>query len=48
VPHYKLPRLHAELAARGVLSKAEMRQIPDTFGQIFAPRRTQPELIATR
>jgi len=39
VPHYNLPRLHVELAARGVLDHAEMRPVLQTFRQVFAPRR---------
>jgi fatty acid desaturase len=42
VPHYKLPRLHAPLAGRGLLDHAEVRSIRATFAQVFAPRRVIP------
>ncbi len=38
VPHYHLPRLHRELVARGVLAKAEVRSVRETFGRVFAER----------
>ena len=38
VPHYNLPRLHAELAARGALAAAEVRPLRDTFRRVFAER----------
>jgi len=40
VPHYNLPRLHAELAARGVLDNAEVVAFRATLGKIFAERAT--------
>ena len=38
VPHYNLPRLHAELAARGALASAEVRPLRETFRRVFAER----------
>jgi fatty acid desaturase len=38
VPHYSLPRLHTELAARGALDAAEVRPLRDTFRRVFAER----------
>lgn len=38
VPHYKLPRLHEELVRRGVLARAEVRPLRETFGRVFAER----------
>jgi fatty acid desaturase len=38
VPHYNLPRLHREMAARGVLEGAEVVAFPLTLGKIFAER----------
>ncbi|MGZ9074311.1 MAG: fatty acid desaturase family protein [Burkholderiaceae bacterium] len=38
VPHYRLPRLHAELAQRGVFEKAEVRLLRETFKRVFAER----------
>lgn len=40
VPHYNLPRLHAEMAERGVLDGAEVLPFGATLGKIFAERRT--------
>ncbi len=39
VPHYHLPALHRALQARGALAGAELRDLRDTLGQVFAPRR---------
>jgi len=39
VPHYNLPRLHREMAARGVLDGAEVVPFRATLGKIFAERR---------
>lgn len=40
VPHYHLPRLHRLLRDKGVFDgSAEVRDLTDTFGRIFAPRR---------
>jgi fatty acid desaturase len=36
VPHYHLPRLHAELRARGVLDGAEVRTFEQTWGRVYA------------
>jgi fatty acid desaturase len=38
VPHYNLPRLHREMAARGVLDGAEVLPFSATAGKIFAAR----------
>jgi len=38
VPHYHLPRLHRLLAEKGALDGAEVRDLAETFGLIFAPR----------
>ena len=38
VPHYNLPRLHREMAARGVLEAAEVLPFRLTLGKIFAER----------
>ena len=38
VPHYHLPRLHRLLAEKGALQGAEVRDLSDTLGLIFAPR----------
>jgi fatty acid desaturase len=38
VPHYRLPRLHEELARRGVLARAEVRPLRDTLACVFAER----------
>ena len=38
VPHYNLPRLHREMAARGVLEGAEVVAFPVTLRKIFAER----------
>jgi fatty acid desaturase len=41
VPHYHLPRLHRLLAEKGALDGAEVRDLGDTFGLIFAPRASR-------
>ncbi|HEV7574788.1 MAG TPA: fatty acid desaturase family protein [Caldimonas sp.] len=41
VPHYYLPRLHRLLVAKGALDGAEVRDLGETFGLIFAPRRAR-------
>jgi fatty acid desaturase len=38
VPHYNLPRLHHELARRGIIGRAEMRPLADTWRRVFAAR----------
>jgi fatty acid desaturase len=38
VPHYNLPRLHHELARRGIIANAEMRPLADTWRRVFAER----------
>lgn len=42
VPHYNLPKLHAELEAHGILANAEVRRFTDTVPIIFAERKHQP------
>jgi fatty acid desaturase len=39
VPHYNLPRLHREMAARGVLEGAELVPFRRTLEKIFAERK---------
>jgi len=39
VPHYNLPRLHREMAARGVLEGAEVVPFGATLGKVFADRK---------
>lgn len=39
VPHYHLPALHRALQVRGALAGAEVRDLRDTLGRVFAPRR---------
>jgi fatty acid desaturase len=41
VPHYNLPRLHRLLEEKRALGEAEVRDIRDTWSQIFAPRRAR-------
>ena len=36
VPHYNLPRLHRELAARGVLRLAEVRRPAESWRLVYA------------
>jgi fatty acid desaturase len=38
VPHYHLPRLHREMASRGLLAGAELVHFRATLGKIFAER----------
>jgi fatty acid desaturase len=40
VPHYNLPRLHREMAARGALENAEVVPFRVTLRKIFSKRRT--------
>jgi fatty acid desaturase len=40
VPHYNLPRLHREMAVRGVLEGAEVVPFRLTLEKIFCERRT--------
>jgi fatty acid desaturase len=40
VPHYNLPRLHREMAARGVLDGAEVVRFRTTLSKIFSERAT--------
>ena len=42
VPHYYLPRLHHELARRGLIARAEMRPLADTLRRVFAARGSLP------
>jgi fatty acid desaturase len=46
VPHYHLPALHRALREKGVLDGAEVRDIPDTFNLIFAPRKAKAAIGA--
>jgi len=41
VPHYRLPRLHQLLVEKDALDGAEVRDLGETFGLIFAPRTTR-------
>jgi fatty acid desaturase len=38
VPHYNLPRLHREMAQRGMLQGAELVPFRVTLGKVFANR----------
>lgn len=38
VPHYHLPRLHAELKKAGVLDQAEVRRFSETWQRVYADR----------
>jgi fatty acid desaturase len=42
VPHYRLPRLHRLLAAKGALDGAEVRDVADTLRLVFAQRALRP------
>ena len=39
VPHYNLPRLHRLLMAKNALHEAEVRDLAETWTQVFAARR---------
>lgn len=39
VPHYRLPRLHALLQAKGALQQAEVRDVQATWNIVYAERR---------
>jgi fatty acid desaturase len=39
VPHYRLPELHRLLAEKGALAGAEVRDLGETLGIVFAPAR---------
>ena len=39
VPHYHLPALHEELASRGMLEGAEVREFSSTWNRVFAERQ---------
>ncbi len=41
IPHYNLPACHAELAKRGWLDEAEVRQVSETVSMVFAERLQQ-------
>jgi hypothetical protein len=41
VPHCHLPRLHEELARRGMLEKAEVRPLRATLARVFAARESR-------
>jgi fatty acid desaturase len=47
VPHYNLPRLHREMAARGVLDGAEVVPFGVTLEKIFAERRATSAVPGT-
>jgi fatty acid desaturase len=47
VPHYHLPALHLALQRRGALGGAEVRDLRDTFGRVFAPRRSRAALLSS-
>jgi fatty acid desaturase len=40
VPHYNLPRLHREMAARGALENAEVVPFRVTLGKVFSDRQS--------
>lgn len=49
VPHYHLPALHRLLQARGALAGAEVRDLRETLGLVFAarkPRTARPQIAA--
>jgi fatty acid desaturase len=51
VPHYHLPSLHRVLLSKGAIgpgSGAEVRDISDTLGRVFAPRRSSAGRGAAR
>jgi len=39
VPHYRLPALHRALTAKGAFAGAEVRNVRETLGIVFAPTR---------
>ncbi len=41
VPHYNLPRLHRLLEEKNALGEAEVRDLGETWFQIFAPRKAR-------
>jgi fatty acid desaturase len=45
VPHYHLPQLHREMAARGILNDAEVVPFRLTLGKIFSERHETPPLL---
>ena len=45
VPHYHLPRLHRLLRDKGALAGAEVRDLAETLGLVFAPRRPRDAAI---
>lgn len=47
VPHYHLPRLHRLLRDKGALAGAEVRDVGDTLGLVFAARRPRDAVLAT-
>jgi len=46
VPHYHLPRLHRLLRDKGALAGAEVRDLGQTFGLVFAARRRRGAALA--
>ncbi|MCE9661304.1 MAG: fatty acid desaturase family protein [Burkholderiales bacterium] len=47
VPHYHLPRLHRLLRDKGALAGAEVRDLGETLGLVFAARRPRGAALAT-
>lgn len=41
VPHYNLPQLHRLLEEKNALTEAEVRDLRETWSQIFAPRKAR-------
>ena len=46
VPHYHLPRLHRLLRDKGALAGAEVRDLGETLGLVFAARRPRDAALA--
>jgi len=46
VPHYHLPRLHRLLRDKGALAGAEVRDLRETLGLVFAARRPRDAALA--
>ena len=45
VPHYHLPRLHRLLRDKGALAGAEVRDLGETLGLVFAARRPRGDAL---
>ena len=41
VPHYRLPQLHRLLQEKNALDAAEVRNLPETWARVFAPRKAR-------